>query len=164
MLEAAVKLSARDEQAEATFDERLAGLTDRTTRFKDYVAALSYFPEFEKPEEADAEILSLYSELSSFVHAAVPQFEQAMARSKLDEGPGLEAVATLNRFNELAFRVCDLVLVRLFHSVGLGMAGDIFVTALDDEPKWRFHKAKFVSRVSKCFDYKFERQTKPLVQ
>ena len=36
------------------------------------------------------------------------------------------------------------------------MAGDIFTTTLDDEPKWRFHKRKFVGRMSGCFDYKHE--------
>lgn len=164
MLEAAVKLSVRDTHMSAkTFEDRLAGLGDRTKRFEDYVAALSYFDEFENPQDANAETLSLYAELSGFVHAAIPQFEHAISRSKRDEDTGMETVATFNRFNKLAFRVYDLVLVRLFHSVGLSMAGDIFTTTLDDDPKWRFHKAKFVGRLSKCFDYKHERKDKPRV-
>jgi hypothetical protein len=149
----------RDRQfAEATDCPRLAGLKDRSKHFEDYVAELSYFPDFEKPDEADAEMLSLYSELSGFVHPAVPQFEHALSRSRHDEGPGFESVAALNRFNKLAFRVYDLVLVRLFHSIGLSMAGDIFTVALDDEPRWRFHKGKFMARLSRCFDYKHERK------
>jgi hypothetical protein len=67
-------------------------------------------------------------------------------------------VATLNRFNRLAFQVYDLVLVRLFQGLGLSMAGDIFTDILDHEPSWRFHKGKFVSRLSKCFDCKHERR------
>jgi len=35
----------------------------------------------------------------------------------------------------------------------VSMAGDIFTTVLDDEPKWRFHKGKFVSRMFRCFEY-----------
>lgn len=159
MLEAAVKLSVRDEAIDSkTFEERLAGLKDRSKRFEDYVAELAYFPAFEKPAEANAEMLSLYAELSGFVHASVPQFEHALLRSRRDEGPGFETVATLNRFNKLAFRVYDLVLVRLFHSIGLSMAGDIFTVALDDQQRWRFHKGKFTARLSRCFDYKHERQ------
>ncbi|HBX91586.1 MAG TPA: hypothetical protein DEG79_01600 [Hyphomonas sp.] len=161
LLEAAVKLSSRDSHGDAaTFEERLAGLGDRSKRFEDYVAELRYFDEFEEPEEANAEILSLYSELSHYVHASVPQFESSMARSRRGESAGMETVATLNKFNKLAFRVYDLALVRIFHGVDLSLAGDIFTTALDDQPKWRFHKGKFVGRMSRCFDYKHERRVR----
>lgn len=161
LLEAAVKLSSRDFHPEAkTFDDRLAGLNDRDKRFEDYVASLVYFDEFEKPDEANGAILSLYSELSRYVHATMPQFQDAMARAKRNEDAGMESVATLNRFNKLAFQVYDLVLVRIFHGIGLSMAGDIFTGILDDEPKWRFHKGKFVARLSKCFDYKHERRVR----
>lgn len=161
LLEAAVKLSTRDFHSEATtFEERLRGLNDRDKRFEDYVAELRYEAEFEKPEEANAAILSLYSELSKFVHATEPQFSAALIRGKRGEDAGMESVATLNRFNQLAFQVYDLVLVRIFCSIGLSMAGDIFTGILDDEPKWRFHKGKFVGRLSRCFDYKHERRVR----
>lgn len=161
LLEAAVKLSSRDTHGDAgTFEDRLAGLGDRSKRFEDYVAELQYFDEFEKPEEANADILSLYSELSHYVHASVPQFESSMARSRRREPPGMETVATLNKFNKLAFRVYDLALVRIFYGIGLSLAGDIFTSTLDDEPRWRFHKGKFVGRMSCCFDYKHERRVR----
>ena len=156
-----VKLSSRDFHPETkTFEDRLAGLNDRDQRFEDYVASLLYFDEFEKPDEANGAILSLYSELSRYEHATMPQFQDAMARARRNEDAGMESVATLNRFNKLAFQVYDLVMVRIFHSIGLSMAGDIFTGILDDEPKWRFHKGKFVARLSKCFDYKHERRVR----
>ena len=161
ILEAAVKLSSRDTHADApTFEERLAGLDDRSKRFEDYVGELEYFDEFEKPEDANAEILSLYSDLSRHVHATTTQFQKAIVRSKRGESPGMESVATLNKFNKLAFRVYDLVLVRVFYGIGVSMAGDIFTGILDDEPKWRFHKGKFTGRMSRCFDYKRERRVR----
>jgi hypothetical protein len=161
LLEAAVKFSSRDFHAEAkTFDERLVGLGDRGKRFEDYVNELHYFPEFENLGEANAAILSLYGDLSLYVHAAVPQFQSAMSRERKGESAGMESVSTLNRFNSLAFQVYDLVLVRMFYSIGLGMAGDVFTTTLDDEPKWRFHKAPFVRQMSRCFDYKHERRVR----
>jgi hypothetical protein len=161
LLEASVKLSSRDFHPEAkSFEERMAGLDDRDQRFDDYVASLVYLEGFEKPEEANGAILSLYSELSRYVHATAPQFESAMARVRRDEGAGMETVATLNRFNKLAFQVYDLVLVRLFQGLGLSMAGDIFTGILDEQQKWRFHKGKFVGRLSKCFDYKHERRAR----
>jgi hypothetical protein len=159
LLEASVKLSSRDFHPEArNFGERLAGLNDRDQKFEDYVAARTYFGEFEKPKEANNAILSLYTDLSRYVHASVPQFQEALARARRGEDAGMESVATLNRFNRLAFQVYDLVLVRLFQGLGLSMAGDIFTDILDHEPSWRFHKGKFVSRLSKCFDCKHERR------
>lgn len=161
LLEACVKFSTRDVHAEAqTFDARLRGLDDREKRFEDYVRDLQYFPEFERPGEANAAILSLYAELSTYVHAAVPQFQSALNRYARGEDAGRESVATLNRFNKLAFQVYDLVLVQIFQSIGLSMAGDAFVEMFDDMPQWRFHKGKFIARLSKCFDYKHERQTR----
>lgn len=161
LLEAAIKLSSRDLSGAATsFEERLSGLDDRSKRFEDFVAKLIYFPEFYKPEDANQQILSLYSQLSQYVHATASQFEAALARTRRGEDLGKESVATLNRFNGLAFQVYDLVLVRIFHGIGLSLSGDIFTNILDLEPNWRFHKGKFVGRLSKCFDYKAERRSK----
>jgi hypothetical protein len=158
VLEATIKLSAQDSRVEIeTLEDRLDGLTSGR-RFKDYVADLTYFDGFETPADANADALSLYSELSAFVHAAVPQFKASMNRSARGEPAGMETVATLNSFNKLAFRVYDMALVRIFHGVGLGIAGDIFTTLLDDYAGWRFHKEKFVGRMSRCFDYKHERR------
>lgn len=161
LLEASVKLSSRDFHPTAkNFEERLDGLNNGEKRFEDYVASLIYFNAFERPDEANAALLSLYSELSHYVHATRSQFENAITRSRRGEDPAMESIGTLNRFNQLAFQVYDLVLVRLFHGVGLSLAGDIFTSTLDDEPKWRFHKGRFVTRLSKCFDYKHERRVR----
>jgi hypothetical protein len=161
LLETVVKLSERDTDRDAkSFEKRMAGLSDREKRFEDYVAGLPYFDGFEKPEEANAAMLSLYSELSGYVHATAPQFEDVMIRNRRGEDSGMESVSTFNRFNKLAFQVYDLVLVRIFYSLGLSMAGDIFTSILDDEAKWRFHKGKYVGRMSRCFDYKAERRAR----
>jgi hypothetical protein len=48
----------------------------------------------------------------------------------------------------------------MFYGLGLSMAGDIFTSILDDKTKWRFHKAPFVRRMSRCFDYKHERRVR----
>jgi hypothetical protein len=116
LLEAAVKLSSRDFSADAeTFENRLCGLADRSKRFEDYVKELRYFSSFENPGEANAAILSLYGDLSLYVHAAVPQFQSAMTRNDRGESAGMESVSMLNRFNSFAFHVYDLALqVALF--------------------------------------------------
>lgn len=104
LLEAAVKLSSRDDRPSANcFEVCLAGLSDRNKRFEDYVSELRYFPEFSGLAEANGAILSLYNDLSLYVHATPPQFAEALRRSGRDEDAGMESVATLNRFNALAF-------------------------------------------------------------
>ena len=161
LVETVVKFSVCDADSRANnFDERLGLLAEREGRFEDYVARLRYFDGFERPEEANAAILSLYGELSGYVHATGPQFEDVLNRYGRGEDAGRESVATLNRFNRLAFQVYDLVLVLVFESIGLSFAGDIFVTVLDDELGWRFHKGKYVGRMSRCFDYKAERKAR----
>jgi hypothetical protein len=161
LLEASTKLSSRDFHPDAkTFDERMNGLADRSQKFSDYIVHLDYFDGFENPEDANQATLSLYSDLSRFVHPTATQFRTAMGKSKRNESPGMESVATLNAFNRLTFQVYDLALVRFFHSLGLSIAGDIFVQILDGESAWRFHKGKFTQRLSRCFDYKHERRVK----
>jgi hypothetical protein len=93
LLEVAVKLSSQDFHPKAkTFEGRLEGLNDRDKRFDHYVEELKYWNEFEKPEEANGAILSLYSELSKFVHATEPQFTATLIRNKRGEDAGMESV------------------------------------------------------------------------
>lgn len=159
LLEAAVKYSACDFSNEArTLEERRELLRDKKARFRDWVSRLYYFEDFAEIAEANSQTLALYSELSSFVHASWPLTEQDERLRSQGESLGMESLATLNRFNELAFAVYDIVLVRIFHGVGVSMAGDIFTTILDDDVAWIFHKGRFMTQLSKCFDYKHERQ------
>jgi hypothetical protein len=159
ILEAAVKLSAQDYCKKAKdFEARLAGLSARDKKFEVYAKGLTYFSSFENPQEANTEVQSLYAELSGFVHASEPQFRAALNRNRKSETIGMETVATLNRFNDLFFQVLDIVLVRIYHGFGLSLAGDTFIQCFDSESKWRFHKGKYTKRMSRCFDYKAERQ------
>src|ERR1051326_5033436 len=160
MLEMSVKLSVRDNEHHTSLDDRIAALQASEERFEDYVAQLAYFPEFEKPEVANAAVSSLYKALSVFVHPTAPQLEEMLRREARGEPLGMESIGTLDRFNDLAFQVYDLVLVRVFTPMGVSMAGDIFTGWLDGRAAWRFHKGKFIKRLSKCFDYKHERDRK----
>jgi hypothetical protein len=46
----------------------------------------------------------------------------------------------------------------VFEGIGPSFTGDLFIGVLDDLPRWRFRKTKFVGEISRFFDYKFERQ------
>lgn len=131
-------LTRRDEGDKATASEKAephACIQRQRLSWRTSSTELRYFDEFEKPGEANAAILSLYGDLSLYVHAAVSQFQSAVSRERKGEGAGMESVSTLNRFNSLAFQVYDIVLVRMFYGLGLCIAGDIFTSILDDETK-----------------------------
>ena len=66
-------------------------------------------------------------------------------------------MAQLNSINTLCLDVFDLGVVLALHSIGLGLAGEIYTAALDDMPKWTFHKTRFAKELSADFDYKAER-------
>ena len=66
--------------------------------------------------------------------------------------------ATLVAFNHLLVQTYDVVLVLVFEGIGPSFTGDRFVTAFDSHPQWRFHRTKFVGRMSRHFDQQAERQ------
>ena len=96
--------------------------------------------------------------LSTIVHASQAQVSVDMKRWERGAPPGFEAISHVNTMNDLCVDVFDLGSVLSLHAIGLGLAGDIFTAALDDEPKWVFHKTRFTKSLSAHFDYKSERQ------
>ena len=63
-------------------------------------------------------------------------------------------------FNALLSQLYDMTIVMHFNTLGMGLAGDVFVNVLDDKKYWPFHKTKFVKLLSSYFDYKHERQNR----
>lgn len=159
VLEHSVKLLSLDQnQINVPLSEKAALLNDRGKRFEDYVSDLKLFDEFSAKENFKNEILSLYSYLSTITHPSHDSLQEVERLSKKGVYTSMESVSALNTLAKNFFNVLDVSLVLVFHSIGLGLAGDVFVQCLDDEKKWKFHKGKFVKELSKCFDYKAERQ------
>lgn len=98
-----------------------------------------------------------FDALSGFVHPSRRASEERLARAARGEFSGLEGPKVLEAFTRLASQTLDLVLALVFEGIGPGFAGDLFVSFLDESPRWKFHKTKFVSQVSEFFDYKAER-------
>jgi len=99
-----------------------------------------------------------FSALSGFVHPSRRASEERLARVARGEFTGFEGPKVLEAFTQLASQTLDLVLALIFEGIGPDFSGDLFVSLLDEAPKWKFHKTKFVSQVSGFFDYKVERR------
>lgn len=106
-------------------------------------------------------IINLYALLSTHVHASTVGISVNLNRLRRGEYVGFEAIADINRVNELFARVLDISLAAVFESFDAALLGDVFVQVFDDNPKWTFHKTLFVKNISAHYDYKAERQQQP---
>lgn len=158
LLESAVKFQVLD-QLHDTLEpgEKLKKLDELPGKFKEVVDL--YMPPWgtsQTSKNFKNELTSLYGNLSILIHTSKVQVEKDFKDFERGQYFGFEDVATLNQFNSLAFRVYDLALVLFFHTIGLGMVGDIFL-ALDTVPKWPFQKGRFIKELDRFYDYKAER-------
>jgi hypothetical protein len=161
VLEAGVKFLATDQALNgASLKEKNAHLAMLPDRFREIVDSLGLPGLVESTQAAmKTRIIDLYGSLSTIVHASQAQVSTDLQRWERGTAIGFEATSHINNMNNLCVDVFDLGAVLSLHSIGLGLAGDIFTAALDDEPKWVFHKTRFTKLLSEHFDYKAERQT-----
>lgn len=160
ILEAGVKFLATDQALkDASLKEKNAHLAMLPNRFQEIVDVLVLPGLAESQAAMKTRIVDLYGSLSTIVHASQAQVSTDQQRWERGAPIGFEETSHVNKMNSLCVDVFDLEAVLSLHAVGLGLAGDIFTAALDDEPTWVFHKARFTKLLSEYFDYKAERQT-----
>ncbi|MBV9481936.1 MAG: hypothetical protein JO249_14455 [Acidobacteria bacterium] len=106
-------------------------------------------------------ITNVYAQLSTHVHASTGDIGVNLNRFRRGEYVGFEAIADVNRVNELFGRVLDVSLAAIFESFDAALLGDVFVQVFDGNSKWTFHKTRFVKSISSHYDYKAERQPFP---
>lgn len=162
LLEAGVKFLATDQALpRASLKEKNAYLAELPDRFREIVDALA-LPGFDEATQVSmrSKTLDLYGSLSTIVHASQAQVSVDLQRWTKGTPIGFEAVSQVNSINALCLDVFDLGVVLSLHSIGLGLAGDIYTAALDDMPKWSFHSTRFAKALSAHFDYKLERQNR----
>lgn len=161
LVEASVKYLLVDQKLpSSSFADKLQFLRDKVPRSSVDIVdelVLSGLPATEQTGLKN-EVKDIYAKLSAFVHPSITQIQEDINRYARGEFLGFESARDVERFAELAFRVFDIVLVLLFHSIGLGLAGDIFTAALDSMDDWKFHKGKYTQILSSHFDYKVERK------
>ena len=103
------------------------------------------------------ELNDVYRECCAYVHVSPRQVAERLEQKERGGALGYETTDELRKLSKLMFRVYDMALALYFHGYDISMTGDLFAGALDDMPKWSFHKGKYVSTVSAYFDYKHER-------
>jgi hypothetical protein len=130
-------------------------------RFREIVDVLA-LPGLDEATQVSAriKILDLYGSLSTIVHPSKAQVSVDLNRWAKGTPIGFEKIGQANGINSLCLDVFDLGVVLSLHAIGLGLAGDIYTAALDDMPKWSFHKTRFAKALSAHFDYKAERQNR----
>lgn len=112
------------------------------------------------PAAFQAAANSAFGALSGYVHPSRPALTERFARVGRGEYSGFETARTLEALNRRIAECLDLVLVLLFHGIGPGFTGDLFVHWLDEQEDWTFHRIRWVAEVSRFFDYKAERQVR----
>jgi hypothetical protein len=103
------------------------------------------------------ELYHAYRECCAYVHVSRCQIEERIKLDAAGRSLGFENADDLRKIGRLMFRVYDIALTLFFHGYDLSMTGDVFINLLDEHPKWKFHKGKYVACVSAYFDYKHER-------
>ena len=103
------------------------------------------------------ELYDAYRECCAYVHVSRRQIEDRLKLDAAGRSLGFENADDLRKIGRLMFRVYDIALTLFFHGYDLSMTGDVFINPLDEHPKWKFHKGKYVACVSAYFDYKHER-------
>ncbi len=111
-------------------------------------------------KEFKDEIKDIFYKACAYVHPSQRQIEEQLANYSKGVNIGFETTKMLSDINKIAFRAYDIILTLLFINFGQSMSGDIFIQVYDDEPKWKFHKGKYIKHYSKLFDYKSERRNK----
>jgi len=106
------------------------------------------------------EVKDMFYKACAYVHPSKRQIDEQVDNYSKGIHIGFETAKTLADINKLLFRGYDIILTMLFIGFGQSLSGDLFIEIYDTEPKWKFHKGKYLKEYSKLFDYKAERQKK----
>ncbi len=163
LLEHAVKLTAVDQRSPgAPLTERLDYLGAEIPRSSVDVGDLSFWGLSPATQlELKSVVRSDFRSLSAYVHPSSGQLDRRLQADSAGSYLGFEGTKDLNTVNRLVRRIYDVVLVHTFECLGHGITGDVFVQVLDERTDWICHRTKFVSELSRSFDYKMERQAEP---
>lgn len=162
LLEATVKFVFVDQQlpGDTPLEDRIQFLGDHTKVPRSSVDPIGDLTlRMVEPEAFRNAVKQSFSALSGYVHPSRPALEETLNRAARGESTGFEGPRVLEAFNRLVSQTLDLVLVLSFEGVGPSFSGDLFVQILDENPRWKFHRTRFMAEVSRHFDYKMERRS-----
>lgn len=161
MLEATVKYVYVDQQlgGDTPLEDRIAYLGDTSRVPRSSISPINDLTIRmldDRKSFRDA-VTQAFGALSGYVHPSQKQLGERLKRAERGEYSGLEGPGVIEAYIRLASQTLDLVLVLVFEGIGPSFTGDVFVQLFDDEPKWKFHRTRYMAQVSKHFEYKMER-------
>lgn len=102
----------------------------------------------------------VYKKLSKYVHPSKQQIEEIIERQNRSAFLGFETEIDIKRISGLAYKVLEFVIAIYLTCLGFSSTGDIFINYLDAKDDWKFHKSKYIKKISESYNYKLERKQK----
>lgn len=141
-------------------------LRDRIIYFKDHIPNSSIDIVFdidvgalaELENDFKNEIKDTFIKSCAYVHPSESQIKERLNNYEKGNTIGFESITQLRKMNKILFRAYDMILLIIFHALGLSLAKDIFINVLEEKRDWNFHKGKYVSVLSTLFSNKAERK------
>ena len=100
-------------------------------------------------EQFQSEIKDFFYKACAYVHPSKKQIDEQVKNYERGNTIGFESSKMFIDINKLVFRAYDMILTMVFHSYGYSMSKDLFEQIFNDNPKWKFHKGKYVKEYSK---------------
>lgn len=90
------------------------------------------------------EVKDFFYKSCAYVHPSKKQLDEQLNNYQRGNTIGFETAKMFTDLNRLIFRAYDMILAMCLHSFGPSMSKDLFEQLFDDDPKWKFHKGKYV--------------------
>lgn len=100
-------------------------------------------------EQFHSEIKDFFYKACAYVHPSKKQIDEQVRNYEQGNTIGFESSKMFNDINKLVFRAYDMILTMVFHSFGYSMSKDLFEQIFNNNPKWKFHKGKYIKEYSK---------------
>ncbi len=97
-----------------------------------------------------SEVKDFFYKACAYVHPSKRQIDEQMDNYKRNNTIGFESAKMFTDINKIVFRAYDMILAMVFHSFGHSMTKDLFEQIFDKNPKWKFHKGKYVKEFRKA--------------
>lgn len=98
--------------------------------------------------EFKSEVKDFFYKSCAYVYPSKRQFDEQIKNYERGNFIGFESAKMFTDINKIIFRAYDMILIMTFHSFGHSMTKDLFEQIFNENPKWKFHKGKYVKQYS----------------
>lgn len=133
-----------------SFESKTEYLRDKVPR-----SSIEIINEYSTPfsddlkDEFQDEVKDFFYKSCVYVHPSKKQIDEQIKNYEQGCVIGFESAKMFTDMNRVLFRAYDMILVMIFHSFGHSMSKDLFEQLFDENPKWKFHKGKYVKEFRK---------------